>query len=337
MINLDGSLGGGSVVRLAAGLAVAYQQQIKIENIRQHRPSPGLKHQHVAGLRAVADLCQGKLEGNKVGSRRLTFSPGSKFRQKVTLKIATAGSIGLSLQPLLIASLAAEQKFEVEVTGGATAGKWAPPLSYLQHVLYPLLEKLGINIELKVEIRGFYPQGGARLRLKLTRGKKRKFILKERGGLQDIKVISLASHHLQNNQVAERQAKAAKDQLVETKYKKHLISSEETYVDASSPGSCLLVVANFENCVLGGDAIGEKGKRAERVGREAVEGLVQDLSTKATLDRYGSDQMIPFIGVLGGSFTYPRLTDHLKSNVEVTNHFCPKQVKINKKRERVER
>lgn len=334
MIKINGSIGGGSVVRTAAGLAVATGKEISIDNIRQQRPSPGLKHQHVAGLKALAHLCHGNLEGNWVGSRNLKFRPGDRFRGSAQLKIETAGSIGLALQPLLIASLAADNGFKVEINGGATAGKWAPPLIYLQKVFYPLLHQLGIKIDLKTEKRGYYPQGGAKAQLKVERGEAKELSLTEMGDRLKMEITSLASTHLKENQVAERQATAARNKLKEIGIADEIVSKEE-YVTARSPGSCLLVAAKFTGGVFGGDALGEKGKRAEKVGWEGVQNLTRDIKTEATLDEHSSDQIIPFLGIKGGEFTYPRLTDHIRTNLEVTNHFLSTKLSLNKKRKRI--
>ena len=78
------------------------------------------------------------------------------------------------------------------------------------------------------------------------------------------------------------------------------------------PGSGIVVWAVYENSILGGDALGEKGKPAERVGREAAEKLVEDVETGAAVDRYASDMLPVYMALAGGRSAYrgARLTSH---------------------------
>ncbi len=127
IVTVDGAEGGGSVLRVAIGLAVALQKPVRVVNIRGARKDPGLKAQHLAGLLATAQLCDAQVEGAKLGSREVLFVPKRINKPKLRAEVPTAGAVGLVLQPLQIACLAAEHDVEVFVDGGGTFGKWAPP------------------------------------------------------------------------------------------------------------------------------------------------------------------------------------------------------------------
>ena len=80
MLEIDGSEshGGGSIVRLAAGFAALKQVPIKITNIRAGRPNPGLQEQHLNGLKALANICNGNLIGDELNSKDMEFHPQPK-------------------------------------------------------------------------------------------------------------------------------------------------------------------------------------------------------------------------------------------------------------------
>ena len=48
---------------------------------------------------------------------------------------------------------------------GALLEKFAPGVSYVQNLTYPLMNKLGFSAALDITKHGFYPKGGAKARL----------------------------------------------------------------------------------------------------------------------------------------------------------------------------
>lgn len=126
---LDGAVGGGSVLRVGLGLAIALQKPVRVINIRQRRPNPGLQAQHLAGLRAAAQLCGAQLEGAQIGSREIEFHPGPIQTDFLQIHIETAGSVALALQPIQIALARCAHRVDVAIEGGGTYGQWAPPHS----------------------------------------------------------------------------------------------------------------------------------------------------------------------------------------------------------------
>ncbi|MHA2126423.1 MAG: RNA 3'-terminal phosphate cyclase, partial [Promethearchaeota archaeon] len=169
MLDIDGSLGegGGAILRIAAGFSYLYNRPINIKNIRANRPKPGLRTQHLLGLKLITELTKSRLSDCKVGTEELTFIPNSKqeFDNYIHVNISTAASLGLLLQPIQIASLGfkTKEKIEISLSGGGTFGKWAPSLSYLQEVTYKIFKDSGLNIKLEIKKQGFYPKGGARI------------------------------------------------------------------------------------------------------------------------------------------------------------------------------
>ncbi|MFQ6117345.1 MAG: RNA 3'-terminal phosphate cyclase, partial [Candidatus Bipolaricaulia bacterium] len=242
MLEIDGAIGGGSVLRVGVGLAAALGKEIRIYNIRRARSQPGLQAQHLAGLLGVAELCDAEVEGAELGSQEIVFRPGKIGKDKLTIKIETAGSVGLVLQMLQLACLAASHPVEIEIDGGGTFGRWAPPLPYFELVNFAILRRFGYRAEVEVAREGFYPKGGARVTAifhppKVTGPLE----LGERGRLLHIRGVSLASHHLKRAEVAERQAATARQLL---KYRVP-IELDVRYADTRSPGSGIVLAAAF--------------------------------------------------------------------------------------------
>ena len=136
MIELDGSYGegGGQLVRTAVALAAVTGKAIRIVNARAGREKPGLSPQHLAAVRAVAELCDARAEGLALRTENFTFSPGTPRGGTFQFQIGTAGSVPLLLQAALPVLLVAPVASRVIVVGG-TDVRQAPPADYFKEVL----------------------------------------------------------------------------------------------------------------------------------------------------------------------------------------------------------
>ncbi len=330
MKTIDGSYleGGGSIVRLATGFSVLTQMPIKIINIRKNRPNPGIKHQHLAGLHAVSSLCDGKIIGDKIGSEEIEFYPNKIIKDKVNVKIDTAGSAGLVLQTLQLACLFSEHKINVKIHGGADAGKFAPPVVYLQNVTLKILERMGYKVEIQINKHGFYPVGGGEFEIEINPCRELKpLVFSNRGDIKNIRGVSIASRQLEKACVAERQANEAGKLLSELGEAK----IESKYVESSCPGSFIaLWIETDTGIVLGDNYIGERGLPAQKVGERAAKGLLNAWKSGAIIDKYASDQLIPFMALAKGSsaFISPELTNHTKTNIWLAEQFTKAKFEI---------
>jgi hypothetical protein len=109
MLTIDGSLGegGGQILRSALALSVCLRRPFRIVNIRARRPKPGLRPQHLAAVRAAAEISGAHVEGATIGAKMLTFEPGAISAGAHRFTIGTAGSTMLVLQTVLPALLTA--------------------------------------------------------------------------------------------------------------------------------------------------------------------------------------------------------------------------------------
>ncbi|MBI5347186.1 MAG: RNA 3'-terminal phosphate cyclase [Candidatus Aenigmarchaeota archaeon] len=338
MKTIDGSLleGGGAILRLAVGFSVLKQQPIRVTNIRKNRPKPGLKHQHLVGLQAVSKLCDGKIIGDKLGSEEIEFYPNDFKKNNISVRIDTAGSAGLVLQTLQLACLFSGQNIDVKILGGADAGKFAPPVLYLQNVTLKLLQKMGYTVEIKINKHGFYPVGGGEFEIKIPPCNELKpIVLKEQGSIKTIRGISVASRQLEKAGVAERQAASAKKALSDAGD----VNIETNYVESACPGSFIVLWLETDSgAILGSDCIGERGLPAHQVGERAAKDLLKAWESGATVDIHAADQLIPFMALAGSESTIkaPGLSRHAETNIWLSEQFTSSRFCIKKNNKNVE-
>jgi RNA 3'-phosphate cyclase len=322
LIVIDGSYGegGGQILRTAIALSAVTGKPCKITNIRKGRCNPGLQAQHLEAINTVAHICGANVKGNIVGSQEIEFSPGKIKSGDVSVKIPTAGSVGLVLQSVMIVGTHAKE-LKIIIEGGATNGKWAAPVNYVKNVLCPLLEKMGYRVKISIERYGYYPKGGAKISATMKGANLKPLSLTDRGKLLSINGISHASAPLNKSNVAERQKDSADKILCEFNIDKN-ISSE--YVDSLCIGSGIDLYAIFEKSVVGSDGLGEIGKKAEDVGKEAALKLLKEIKSEAAVDEHAEDQLLPYMALSGsGSIKVPELTQHTKTNIWVIEKFLP--------------
>jgi len=319
MIRIDGSMGegGGQLLRYSIALSALTGEPIKVYNIRAKRSNPGLRPQHMTAIRLIAKMVGAKVEGLSVGSMTVFFTPRLKVKGgRYELNIGTAGSISLVLQATLPVALFADNTVHLRLIGG-TAVKWSPPIQYLQYVLCPLLRKFGANFKISVLRHGFYPRGGGLVEVSITPVKALKSTdfyewntLKEIGGISYC--ANLPDH------VAIRQKKSAEDFLRNRGFKVGEIAID-TNTPALDKGSCIVLWAVTDTGVIGSDALGERGKPAEAVGREAASKLVEELSTNAGVDRHALDNLLIYASLAKGEslITSSELTSHAATVIEL--------------------
>lgn len=319
MIEIDGRAGGGQMLRTALSLSAAKNRAFRMENIRGKRPNPGLKRQHLEAVKAVKRLCNADVKGDEQGSETLEFRPGKLEQQDFTVNIGTAGSITLLLDTVLPLTTQFNSGFRIDVKGG-TDVKWSPPFSYFKHVKLELLEKFGFHGNAELVKTGYYPSGGGEAELKTEPYSLEPVVVEDRGELQGFEIYSKASEELSSQEVADRQASEAA-RILKNSHISVPVQKNVSYEKTESTGSSLLVKAVYENSVAGFDALGEKGRRSEKVAKEAVQDFKAFHSTSAGVDSRMADQLMVVMAITGGSLRVPELTDHVKSNASVIEKF----------------
>ena len=286
----------------------------------------------MTAVKAVAALSDAETSGLQIGSTELFFAPRKTMSGSFRFDVGTAGSISLVLQALMPAAAFSSGETEFEITGG-TDVRWSPTIDYVQFVILPMLAKLGYTAELKLIRRGHYPKGGGRVSVKVQPCKGlRSLVLNQRS---DIKMVHGVSHCVKlPSHVAQRQASAAQELLKKLDSVNVLIRLE-TYPPETdphlAPGSGIVLYTGEEcHTVLGADRVGERGKPAEEVGREAANQLTQEVKSGAPVDMHMSDILIPYLAVADGKseFRTSQITMHAITNAKMAELVSGAEISI---------
>lgn len=350
MISIDGSSleGGGQIVRTALALSVLTQKAFTVNNIRINRPEAGLKNQHLHGIRALRELCNGVVEGAHLGSSQITFYPRKIEKGKTLIvDIGTAGSVTLILQSLMLPCFFSGKKINLDIKGGTDVA-WSPSSDYFAQVIFPQFLRYGKGT-FSLKKRGYYPKGQGEVEAIFQKKYSfdeiaartvplKRLSLLQQGTLVKIVGISHASHDLSDARVAERQAEAARACVSQWKVPVDIVSS---YSPSASTGSGMTLwvifsregsdVDTIDPIRIGVDILGEKGKKAEKVGEECAVQLNTAIASGSPVDRHLADQLIPLLCIIGGEIAVQEITKHTLTNIYVTELFLDVKFHVDEK------
>ncbi len=325
-MKIDGSYGegGGQILRTSLALSCITGEEVEIINIRKGRKKPGLRTQHLKGVLLLKEMCNAKVEGARIGSTTIRFSPGRIRGGDYKVDMGTAGSITLLLQTSLLPAFFADRKVKLRITGG-TDVPFAPPIDYYRHVLLPFIKRMGAQITVDVIERGYYPEGGGRVEVVVEPSNLMGMEIGSRGKLVEkrgyINLRNLPMH------IVDRMLSLLREFDVERDMKNSGISR----------GCGLLLLAKYEHTILSGDELCKKGIPAERIARNALEKLRKEMNSQATVDVHMADHLITFGAVASGdtSYTVSEITNHARTNAWVVEKFGAK-VKIEGKKIKIQ-
>jgi RNA 3'-phosphate cyclase len=324
MLYLDGSYGegGGQIVRTSLSLAALLGKAVTIENIRAGRPNPGLKAQHLTGVRALAHITRAEVIGAELNSQKLTFRPqglrGGKFFFDVAEKTGSAGSVTLVAQALLPPLLMAGQVSTLTLRGG-THVAWSPPVHYLLHVFLPALAEMGAEVEMNLVKWGWYPRGGGEVNLTI-RPATRLFPVDWRTPPPEASFQALSAASRLPEHVIQRQARRLKERLGEN------LRVAEVVAGGLDPGSFVFLWGLH----AGFSALGARGKPAEKVADEVADEYLRFRERQAALDRHLADQIVLYLPWAQGPSTLvtEEITNHLLTNIWVIEQFLGPRFKV---------
>lgn len=324
MIEIDGATheGGGQILRVALALSCVLRKPARIFNIRAKRKNPGLQAQHLLGANILAKMTGARATGAQMHSTQLTFEPNEIRGGDYSFDVGTAGSISLVLQAVLPVLAFAPTKTTLSLTGG-THVNWSPTMDYTASVFSKIVSKMGFNVAISIERHGFYPAGAGKAVIATIPVRELKPIkLIERGNLNGVFGVSVAANLPEH--VAKRQRTAAASVFPTAN-----IRLEAT--QASCPGTAITLWAGYENGLLGASALGEKGKRAEDVGREAAEELLKEINSGACVDRHLADQLMVYAALAKGTSTFKTsvISDHVKTNAWLIEKIAGNKIVLN--------
>lgn len=327
MLEIDASFGegGGQILRSALALSIITGKPMRLTRVRAKRPQPGLKPQHLKAVEAAARISSAHVEGAKLGSQFLVFEPQGLQAGEYAFDIGTAGSVSLLLQTLYLPLSFADSSSSLELRGG-THVPWSPCYHYLAWQWLPNLARAGYRVDCSLESAGFYPRGGGVMHARILpcKGLSALRLLKP-GRLQRIRGLSGVG--LLPLSIAERQRKQARERLQVLDVP---LDIEVEEMPSRSPGTFLILQAEFEHSCCCAFALGERHKPAEKVADEAVDELLADIASGSAIDAWLADQLLLPLALAAGvsELSVSRISQHLSSNAALLAYFLPADIVI---------
>jgi RNA 3'-terminal phosphate cyclase (ATP) len=318
MILIDGSFGegGGQVLRTSLALSLVTGKAFRMENIRTKREKPGLLRQHLTAVKAAAEVGQALVEGDAIGSMRISFAPRAVRPGSYHWSIGTAGSATLVLQTVLPCLITADRKTDLVLEGG-THNQHAPPFEFLAQTFLPIVNRMGPTVEVTLERSGFYPAGGGKFNVTIDPASKLSRVdLMERGEIIRRQAIGVVSQI--PRKIAEIEINILKTKL---SWESECFRIEERK-DSRGPGNIILCALESRNITEMFAGFGGRGVPAASVASVVCDMVLEYVSSGAPVGSYLADQlMIPMALAGGGKFRTLPPTLHSLTNMEVIRKF----------------
>ncbi len=331
-VMIDGSRGegGGQMLRTSLSLSAAYGKPFEMLNIRANRDKPGLKRQHLTCVRAVAQICGAQVEGDEVGSMRLSFKPGAIKGGTYQFDIGTAGSVTLVAQTVIPVLLRAEEPSTVTITGG-THVPFAPIWDFFSETYLPELRRMGARVEAELEQCGFYPAAGGVVKLRIwpydAAKRPTRYELTDLGAYLGGSVEGVVSHIPRS--IAEAEVGIVGNQLRDLALERVVRE-----VDALGPGNYCCARLRYERATVVISAIGTYGKSRKSVANEVAHQIRDFVKSGKACEKHLADQLlVPLHLFIGGCETWDdgsdRWVDAWKLAIQKeTSHYTTNQLVI---------
>ncbi|MCI0681864.1 MAG: hypothetical protein L0Y71_07145 [Gemmataceae bacterium] len=214
---------------------------------------------------------------------------------------------------------------KVTIEGG-THVKASPCFHFLDATWRRYMEEIGIHVKLRLHRSGFYPRGGGLVQADIApcaavRGLTIERIEPVRSARAFSAVAGLPEH------IRERQADTAHVKLKRL----GLAVDMERETWQGGPGTVVGVELPTAPAPTLFFAIGERGKPAERVAREAVDQVESFLAADPCgVDEHSADQLVLPLALAEGPSAFPvaAVSSHLLTNVGVIQRFIERTIDV---------
>ena len=335
-IVIDGAMGegGGQVLRASLALSMALGRPFCMEHIRAKRDKPGLKRQHLACVKACAQICQAKVEGDELSSMRLRFDPGPVQPGCWHFAVGTGGSAMLVLQAVLPPLLFAGKPSTVAVEGG-THVPWAPPFEFMAETLFPWLGRMGASCRAKLVRAGYMHSGGGRVEVAVGPGQPgQPFEALPFGSFEGASAC-IYGHGLPEGVLSrEIGTLLAKGEALGLARERIRLNTgpcgEEGRVPDGAGNMVMVTLAHGGRRTVAAEC-GWRGRSAEAVAGHACVRALAYLRSMADAEACLADQiLVPLALAGGGTFTAQRLTSHAATCLKVLERFTGRRARIEK-------
>jgi len=326
--------GGGQILRTSLTLSCVLGEPFRMINIRAGREKPGLRPQHLTGLRAAAEICDATVGGGGVGSTEITFEPHKARAGSYCYEVGTAGSVSLVLHTILLPLALSGEENRVKIEGGTHVSA-SPPFEHLDSCWIPAMKGMNLQAVLDMQRAGYYPKGGGKIDVKIAPSAGIGPVeWSERGGLRRLTVRAAVSNLPDG--IAERIISRSRRHAREAGISKEKVREEIFRPPAIAEGAYFFLLAEFEPVgaipapPAGFVSLGRKGKRAETLADEAWADLAAFLKTNAAIEPHLADQALLPLSLAGGASRYSTssVTEHLLTNAQAIKNFGAAHIEI---------
>ena len=321
MIDIDGSAGGGQLLRTALSLSLCTGIGFTMQHIRAKRSRPGLMRQHLTAVNAAARIGNVCTHGAELGATTLRFEPGVVVPGDYAFATGSAGSATLVLQTVLppLWRCAAPSRLRLE---GGTHNPLAPSADFIADTYLPALGKIGIDAAIELERPGFAPAGGGILHATVSPApmlRHAEFI--ERGELLSIDAVAMLSGLAAD--IGERELRVLAKRLQLKSDALHLHEVRP----GNGPGNALLLRVRHAHHAETFTAHGQRSLSAEKVAAQLAGEVRTYLHSGACVGEHLSDQLLlPMALAGGGTFVTHRISEHLQSNARLIEKFLAVEI-----------
>lgn len=327
-IEIDGSYGegGGQILRSALSLSLLTGKPFHIKKIRANRNNPGLSNQHVTAIESAQKISSSQVEGGHLRSQELFFSPGKVQAGNYTFSVPTAGAMSLVLHTVYL-PLAMVGKMSSLTFYGGTHVLWAPSYEYLEYVWGKAMHKIGFSMNLYLTQAGYFPKGKGEFKANIFPIKEiGPWNTKERSNLLKWNLFCILSSLPEH--IAQREFNKVHSDI--QKYSSVLLKNKILSPPSIEPGNALFLFVEFEDSMAGFNAIGEKGKSAEKVAGETLSSFQNFWKTNASVDQHLADQLLLPLSFSQKESSYhvSYLTNHLFTNAYIIGLFSKTKIFI---------
>jgi len=188
---------------------------------------------------------------------------------------------------------------------------------------------MGLDVSLDIIKPGYVPRGEGIIKLKVHPIKEiTPLQLLEQGKVEKIEGIALSSH-LKERKVSDRMSQTCNQFLKQ----ENLLASINSIYDTTSAqrgASLTLYAQTDQGCILGSDLAGRLGRTSEEIGKRVAKMLLEDLHSKATVDRHTADQLIMYAALARGETEYlvPQVSAHVETNLWIIEKILGAKWKV---------
>lgn len=311
-IRIDGSFGegGGQIIRSAVTLSAITGKPVEIDNIRRNRKVPGLRPQHMLGVKILAKIFQAKVEGLHVSSTNLKFIPSQGTDMELREDVGTAGSIPLILQVLIPAVSIFKKRLKISIIGG-TDVPWSPTADYTKFVLGRAYSHVGIDFSLGIKKRGYYPKGGGLIETEILPSKTLRPVLFTNRTAKSARM--LCSYCKIPKDAISQEIEDARESLEQNGFDVDFSVREE---DALDRGCSILIFSHDDTSIIGSDIIYQK--EIKGIGRKVA---AKFLESNLGVDLALSDMLVVPLSLVPETsvFRVNQITRHLETNLFVAS------------------